>query len=220
MDWLKECDVDLVTGSEKEGVGINIQRIEGIDKINKSYSILTEFFVSLTAKVSNSQTSIYLNEHNIPNTLLEDVVIHFDDRKVVLENNIPIEIMLSRPKSSSIDYIKHRPKNPVVDSLYNINTPMNEPDEWTPRKTFRILADKIERYDNKDFDNILTYLKAPNNQSFIFLNLYDWILSESLKDSLAIRYFSHKCEKVYLWIDENQKVTNIQLEFNKGNLID
>lgn len=218
MDWLTECDVDLSTGSQKEGMDIRIQKIEGTEKINKSYNILTEFFVSLTAKGSNSLTSIFLNEPNIPQVLLEAVVSHFDDRKMVFEDNIITELMLSQPKTSSIDYIMHRPGNPVIKSLYDINTPMKETNEWTPRKAFRVKCDKIERYDNKDFDNILPYLKATDNQPFVFLNIYDWSLSESLNENLAIRYFSHKCSELYLWIDQNQKVTNIQLEFDNDSL--
>ena len=212
MEWLEECTVDLKTSSGDEDQCFKIQQIENIEKINQSFSVLTEFFISIASKVSNTPLiSIFLANAHINTILLEDVVTHFKERKVIMINNIPTELMLRHPKSNSVNYIMNSPKNPVIQSLYDINKPVEDSDEWTPRKTFKVISEKIEQYENQDFDKILPYLKPAKGDSYLFLSLFDWYLSDSLKNSLAIRYFSHKFKEIYLWVDQNEKVTEIQL---------
>ncbi|EFI68756.1 hypothetical protein JIN86_19585 [Lysinibacillus sp. HST-98] len=209
MDWLKECDVDLSTVDN----GLNefrITNIEHLEKIQRKYSILTEFYISLAATSPDSLTSIFIKESSIPDELLGNVVTHFEDVKLVTENNNPVEIMLKNPKRDSITYILNNNKNPIIENLFYLETE-NSLNEWTPRKTYKLEASKIEKYDNHEFDGLLTYLSPPTNQSFFMLPVYGWVLNDSLKDLFAIRYFTHKFKDVYLWVDENKNVTNIQL---------
>jgi hypothetical protein len=209
MDWLKECDVDLFTIDN----GLNefrIKSIENLEKMQKKYSILTEFYITLAAKSSDSLTSIFLQEPSIPDELLENVVTHFNEIRIVTENNNPVEIMLKNPKIDSINYIQNNKKNPIIENLFYSET-KNNLDEWTPRKTYKIEKTKIVKYENLEFDGLLSYLSPPANQSFLMLPVYGWVLNDSLKDLFAIRYFTHKFKEVYLWVDANKNITNIQL---------
>ncbi|MFJ7887303.1 hypothetical protein ACIQYL_04380 [Lysinibacillus xylanilyticus] len=209
MDWINECDVDLSTVDN----GLNefrITNIENLEKIQRKYSILTEFYISLAAKSPDSLTSIFLTESSIPDELLGNVVTHFEDVKMVTENKNPVEIMLKNPKRDSITYIQNNNKNPIIRNLFYLETE-NPLDEWTPRKTYKIEESKIEKYENQEFDDLLTYLSPPTNQLFFMLPVYGWVMNDSLKDFFAIRYFTHKYKDVYLWVDANNNVANIQL---------
>lgn len=49
MNWLQEIEPDLFT-VDRGIVDFQIKRINNIEKIQKKYSILTEFYISLAAK--------------------------------------------------------------------------------------------------------------------------------------------------------------------------
>lgn len=210
MEWLEECHADLNTKSTQEDVDIKIQGIQDIDDVNKSFSVLTEFFISCTAKIQNSMYSIFFNEDTIPEVLLKDVIPHFNSVKLVLYNNVPKELMLSQPKNSSVKYIKNHSKNPIIESIYNINISIDDDYEWSKKKVYKIKTKKIKKYENNDFDKILPYLNPPYDMSHIILSVSDWTLNDELKNSLAIRYFTYKYREVYLWVDKEQRVTEIQ----------
>lgn len=210
MNWLEECSVDLNTASIQDDVDLKIQHIRNIDGVNKNFSVLTEFFVSNTAKVQNSLISIFLDEDKIPEDLLKDVIPHFNNVKMVSQNDVLKEIMLSQPKDYSVNYVKGHSKNPIIQNIYNIDIPINADDKWQQKKVYKIRTEKIEKYENRDFDKILPYLNPPYNMPYVFLSIYDWILNDDLKNSPAIKYFTHKFKEVYLWVDEIQKVTEIQ----------
>ena len=110
-----------------------------------------------------------------------------------------------------INQIKNNPGNQIVKNLFNLNSLADSSDEWLPKKTYKIEPQKIQRYDDKEFDNVLPYLAPPKNQPFLLLSISDWFLDDSLKNALAIRYFVHKFKEVYLWVDTNKRVTHIQL---------
>lgn len=211
MDWIIECDVDLSTANSEEDMGFMIERIRDVEKIKKRFSILTEFYVSFSARFPDSITSIYLKESNISDELLETVVAHFEETKIIKEKDKPVEIMLAQPKIDSINQIKNNPGNQIVKNLFNLNSLADSSDEWLPKKTYKIEPQKIQRYDDKEFDNVLPYLTPPKNQPFLLLSISDWFLDDSLKNALAIRYFVHKFKEVYLWVDTNKRVTHIQL---------
>lgn len=214
MNWIQECNINLSTNDleESEYVDFSIEDIPDIDKINKKYNVLTEFYISLTARFPNSRASIFLNETKIPVEILESVVAHFDNPKVVTNGKNPIKIILKNPKTSSVDHILKKNRNPIIEDLFDFNKNYSFR-EWTPPKTYKIVPDTVEKYENDDFDSILPYLYMCNSQPFFIFSIDDWVLNDSLKNSLAIRYFTHKFKEVYLWVDDDKNVTNIQLAF-------
>lgn len=212
MDWIKECDVDLsMVGSEEETEFV-IERVLDLDKIKKRYSILTEFYISISAKSPDAIISIFLKESRVPTELLETVIAHFKEVKLIKENNNPVEIMLQYANEDSINYIKNQPGNAIVRNLFNPNSEVNTSDEWLPKKTYKIESEKVNKYDDEEFDKVLPYLTPSKNEPYYLLTINeDWVLNDSLKNALAIKFFAHKFKEVYLWVDTNQRVTNIQL---------
>ena len=61
MNWIQECNINLSTNDleESEYVDFSIEDIPDIEKINKKYNVLTEFYISLTARFPNSRASIF-----------------------------------------------------------------------------------------------------------------------------------------------------------------
>lgn len=46
----------------------------------------------------------YLSNNRIDNQVIEEIIMHFDNTKIVLENELPSEIMLSKPNQESLFY--------------------------------------------------------------------------------------------------------------------
>jgi hypothetical protein len=180
-------------------------------KYPKKYSLLTQFFLLLGSQDDKSVTSLFV-DNRIDNQVIEEIIMHFDNTKIVLENELPSEIMLSKPNQESLSLIRLNNLNPIIKNLYG--TINNTQYEWRPQKSYKILSEFIEKYEDMEFDEVLDCLKNTSQGPIISLALSSWTLEDSLKDTFAIRYFTHKCKNVYLWIDDANIVTTIQLELN------
>ncbi|MFD4818609.1 hypothetical protein [Peribacillus butanolivorans] len=85
--------------------------------IQKKYSLLTQFFLLLGSQDDNSVTSLFV-DNRIDNQVIEEIIMHFDNTKIVLENELPSEIMLSKPNQESLSFIRSNKVNPIIKNLY------------------------------------------------------------------------------------------------------
>jgi hypothetical protein len=200
--------VRIELSNEKDRLDFKIRELASPDK---KYSILSQFFLLMGARDMNSVTSLFLLDHKISDQSLQEVIAHFDSRKVIIETGLPVEVMLSKPSSESLSVIRSGNLNSIVKSLFG---PIhNDEDyEWKPQKRYILIPDYIEKYDNEEFDEVLDYLRTISKIAMTYLSLDNWMLEDSVKYSIAIRYFAHKCSRVYLWIDVTGKITMIQLD--------
>ncbi|MFZ3589621.1 hypothetical protein ACOI1C_10125 [Bacillus sp. DJP31] len=128
---------------------------------------------------------------------------------LVLENDSPSEIMLSRPNKESLILILSHGLNPIIVSLFG--TYSNKEYQWKPQESYRVLPEFIEKYEDEEFDKVLSFFKIMSNGPIFSISLSTWRLEDSLKNSLAIRYFTHQCKNVYLWVDYSEKITTLQV---------
>lgn len=213
MKWLSALEENetIPSNISEEISDFKIRALDNEETLVKEFSILTQFFVLLSAQDENSMTSLSLPHRKITKKTLREIVAHFNSRKVVLEHNKPVEIMLTKPNKESIAEIRSCKLNPIVKSLYgSINNDLSY--EWRPQKVYKLHPQFIEKFEDDNFYVVLNFLQETSNNSLITLQLYDWNLEESLIKNLAIRYLAHKCKNVYLWIDEKKRITTIQLE--------
>lgn len=213
MEWLRPLeDIEIIKSNNmEESLDFKIQELILDENFNKVYSVLTQFFLLLSAQDMSSVTSLYFPNNIITEQSLNEVIAHFDSRKVVLEKGLPVEVILSKPSRESLSYISSNDLNPVIKSLFSTGNNKVEY-EWRPQNLYKLLPEFIEKYENKEFDQVLDYLETTSKDSLISLLLFNWTLEDSLKESIAIRYFAHKCTNVYLWVDTSKRVTLIQLE--------
>lgn len=156
-------------------------------------------------------TSLFV-DNRVDNQIIEEIIMHFDYRKIVLTNDFPSEIMLSKPNQESLSEIRSNHINPIIKDLFASNSVI--PYEWRPPRSYKIISEFVGRYEDVEFDKVLDCFKKTAEGPIISFSLSSWTLEESLKDTFAIRYFAHKCKSVYLWIDETHVITTIQLELH------
>ncbi|MFI8495237.1 hypothetical protein ACIGC1_20405 [Peribacillus butanolivorans] len=212
MEWLKPFEANnQFEDNTNSLLDFKIRECIPESNIQKKYSLLTQFFLLLGSQDDKSVTSLFV-DNRIDNQVIEEIIMHFDNTKIVLENELPSEIMLSKPNQESLSLIRSNNLNPIIKNLYG--TINNTQYEWRPQKSYKILSEFIEKYEDMEFDEVLDCLKNTSQGPIISLALSSWTLEDSLKDTFAIRYFTHKCKNVYLWIDDANIVTTIQLELN------
>ncbi|WP_413022749.1 hypothetical protein [Peribacillus frigoritolerans] len=158
----------------------------------------------------NSVTSLFVDR--IDNQVIEEIIMHFDNTKILLENEVPSEIMLNNPNQESLSLIRSSHINPIIKNLYG--TISKSQYEWKPQKSCKIIPEFIEKYEDMEFDKVLAYLKNTSKGPIISLSLYNWTLKDYLKGTFAIRYFTHKCKNAYIWVDDSNIITTIQLELH------
>ena len=156
----------------------------------------------------NSVTSLFVDR--IDNQVIDEIIMHFDNTKILLENEVPSEIMLNKPNQESLSLIRSSHINPIIKNLYG--TISKSQYEWKPQKSYKIIPEFIEKYEDMEFDKVLAYLKNTSKGPIISLSLYNWSLKDCLKDTFAIRYFTYKCKDAYIWVDDSNFVSTIQLE--------
>ncbi|MBO0601583.1 hypothetical protein I2483_07905 [Sporosarcina sp. E16_3] len=192
--------------NKKDDLDFTIRELAPSDK---KYSILSQFFLALGARDMNGVTSLFLLDHEMTEQSLREVIAHFDNRKVIMQAGLPVEVMLSQPSSESLAVIRSQSLNPIIKSLFEAN--YNDC-EWRPQERYTVIPDYIEKYESEEFDEVLAYLRSVSKIAKTTLRLDNWMLEDSLKDSFAIRYFAHKCSYVYLWIDITGRITMIELD--------
>lgn len=210
MEWLKPFEVNNQFLDNTDSFSdFKIREYIPNSNVQKKYSLLTQFFLLLGCQDENSVTSLFVDTR-IDYQVIEEIIMHFDNTKIVLENELPSEIMLSKPSQESLSLIRSNHLNPIIKNLYG--TMSKSQYEWKPQKSYKIIPEFIEKYEDMEFDKVLDFLKNTSKGPIISLSLYNWTLKDYLKDTFAIRYFTHKCKNAYLWVDDSNIVTTIQLD--------
>ncbi|MFE4354514.1 hypothetical protein [Peribacillus butanolivorans] len=211
MEWLKPYeDDDQFEDNLDSSVNFKIKKFIPESNVSKKYSILTEFFLLLGAQHSDGVTSLYVH-NKIDTQLIEEIMMHFDDTKVVLENELPTEIMLSKPNQESLTLIRSKNISPITKDLFGTS---NKEFDWRPVKLYKVLSEFIDKYDDAEFDKVLDCLKNTSPAPTTSLSLSSWTLKDSLKENLAIRYLAHKCKNLCLYIDDENNISTIKLDFH------
>ncbi|WP_350299919.1 hypothetical protein [Peribacillus frigoritolerans] len=212
MEWLKPFEANNQFLDNTESFSdFKIREFIPNSNVQKKYSLLTQFFLLLGCQDENSVTSLFVDTR-IDHQVIEEIIMHFDNTKIVLENELPSEIMLNKPNQESLSLIRSSHINPIIKNLYG--TISKSQYEWKQQKSYKIIPEFIEKYEDMEFDKVLDCLKNTSKGPIISLSLYNWTLKDYLKDTIAIRYFTHKCKNAYLWVDDSNIVTTIQLELH------
>ncbi|MGE7876717.1 hypothetical protein [Peribacillus muralis] len=211
MKWLKQYEEndqfeDTLGGS----LNFRIKKFIPESNVTKKYSILTEFFLLLGAQHDDGVTSLYVH-NNMDKPLIEEIMMHFDDTKVVFENELPTEIMLRKPNQESLSLIRSTNINPITKDLFGKS---NKEYVWRPVKLYKVLPEFMEKYEDAEFDKVLDCLKNTSPSPTTTLSLSSWTLKDSLKENFAIRYLAHKCKNLCLYIDDENNISTIKLEFH------
>ncbi|PGS48774.1 hypothetical protein [Bacillus sp. AFS041924] len=211
MEWLELCENLELDGDYNEvSMDFRIRKFISSKNHEPHFSLITEFYLMLGRQFENGEISVFVNK-KLDKKLISEVILHFNNCRVVYENDLPTEVRLSNPKKVSLNEIHKRGINPIISDLYGKISEIES--EWSPSLCYKLVPEKIVKYEDQDFDLVFEYLirtkKDKNLLSFSWVSL---VLDESLKDSVAIRYFTHKCKNVYLWVNREKKITTIQLE--------
>ncbi|MGW6302065.1 hypothetical protein [Peribacillus butanolivorans] len=147
MEWLKPFEANnQFEDNTNSLLDFKIREFIPESNVQKKYSLLTQFFLLLGSQDDNSVTSLFV-DNRIDNQVIEEIIMHFDNTKIVLENKLPSEIMLSKPNQESLSLIRSNKVNPIIKNLYG--TINNTQYEWRPQKSHKILSGiyrEIRRY--------------------------------------------------------------------------
>lgn len=211
MEWLELYENLEVVGDYDE-VSMDFRIREFISSKNHEphFSLITEFYLMLGNQFENGEISVFVNK-KLDNKLISEVILHFNNSRVVYENDLPTEVRLSNPKKASLNEIHKQGINPIISDLYGKVSEIES--EWSPSLGYKVITEKLVKYEDQDFDRVYEYLiRTTKDKHFLSFSWVSLVLDEALKDSVAIRYFAHKCKNMYLWVNREKKIITIQLE--------
>lgn len=214
MEWLKKINNNInedIQSEHFENFSIKELPIEN-DADLRVYSIISQFLLFQSSQFHPSVTYFHLPTKEIDDALLREAILHFDQRKVLMVEGKPINVMVSDPNPESLEYLRSNDMNPIVKSLFKKDDRMIEQGSSEPQNPYKVDPCHIDIYDNNEFDEVLDFLERTVDGEPICINVYNWVLNDSLKDNLAIRYLAHKYREMYLWINNSNEVTVIQLK--------
>ncbi|MBX9956180.1 hypothetical protein H7T43_14870 [Peribacillus simplex] len=97
MEWLKPLEANNQFLENTDSFSdFKIREYIPNSNVPKKYSLLTQFFLLLGYQDENSVTSLFVDTR-IDYQVIEEIIMHFDNTKIVLEDELPSEIMLSKP---------------------------------------------------------------------------------------------------------------------------
>ncbi len=223
MDWLEEVSLDdlLNFGADDE---LNTDFSYKNHSLNNSRELkltpTAQFFLSLSSDNNQkAQTSIpiaSLSETKL-NSLIGELAPCYKDCIIQYVSNKPESLILKNPKKEALILLQKIKKNPIVKDLFRLDECINlKLDRQTENSVYRIMNDSIPGYLDEEFDIVYNLLKICfSKDGTILITPRDWVLMDELKESLALRYFVHKCKNVYLWVDKSSNyVEHIQLVFS------
>ena len=192
-------------------INFTVHDLRLAENIPKHYSILTQFMIGMALKDRDGIISLYVGEKGISNKIVEEVVVHFDQRQGIHENGKLTEVLLSKPNRDSELSVRLRKIHPIIDDLFIFSDKKVE-QQWRPIQRYKVLPAYISRIDDEEFDEVLQFLKQIAKDHTIVLNIKSWKVNEYLKKKMALQYLVHHCENVYLWIDHVGETVLLELE--------
>ena len=154
MEWLKPCEANNQFENNTDSFSdFKIREFTPNSNSEKKYSLLTQFFLLLGCQDEKSVTSLFVDR--IDNQVIEEIIMHFDNTKILLENEVPSEIMLNKPNQESLSLIRSSHINPIIKNLYG--TISKSQYEWKPQKSYKIIPEFIEKYEDMEFDKVLDF---------------------------------------------------------------
>ncbi len=121
------------------------------------------------------------------------------------------EIVLSKPNRDSELSIRLRKIHPIIDDLFHFSDKKFE-QKWRPVQRYKVLPEYISRYNDEEFDEVLHFLQQTSKENTTLLNIKSWKVNEYLKKNVALQYFVHHCQNVYLWIDDIGETSLLELQ--------
>jgi hypothetical protein len=222
MNWLGEVssnnifeDFNVVNGQ------LSINKIE-IKSITKN-TIVSDFFVLMYFRVGEANNVIRLPTPNnkIYNQILMEIAPYFNEIQIEKINTNPDTIQLRYLKEQSHIMLNKNTFHPMLQELFHhkeSDEQAGEKIEFTPiqnKSVYRVNSNFIEELKDNEFTELFQFLEEAYTlqKDFIFSPSTHY-LSESIKELKFIRFASHYCRDLYLWVDnDSKKIFDIHLKF-------
>lgn len=176
--------------------------------LKRKYTILTQF-LCMAAFDEEQSTTLYISLEAQPEKeLVEEVLLHFKDVKILSHEEKPFELMLQNVRASSISIVLKKGLHPIVEDLFG-RTPRMIDEDWFPnRGIFTVQKNCLERYVDPEFKKVLKILSKYKLTSFST----NFLLNEKYKNSHALRFLSYETTDLILKVNENNHITQITFE--------
>ncbi|WP_404450239.1 hypothetical protein LG307_10635 [Sutcliffiella horikoshii] len=210
MKWLTPLTAEeIISDTEQNAMGIRFSNFENTHNLKKNFSVLTQFYLKLGSYDKTSQTSIYIKNVGLRNEIIQEILLHFESCRIVLEGEVPVEVIISDPKMDSLSELNEISINPVIQSLF-FNEIYKEAD-FIPSNPYFVRKEYIDEYKDSEFDYVYNFLKKTTINGQVFINLPNTIkLNDSSTNQIFIRYLTFKDEQLYLWVDGYNNVSMVQ----------
>ncbi|MFI8711002.1 hypothetical protein [Brevibacillus brevis] len=217
MNWIKKNESTNIFTS-KEETKIQNRKIRKIAPFESPIPIttLSQFFLSLSA-VNGPDNVLHiptLSDESLFQKALTEIGGHFVDIKAAFVDDKPQQLILKEIQKKVVEELQNldfeRKLNPIVANLFNTQLKMQY--SHREKKTiFRVIPSEVIVADVPDFDETMEFLCKSYDD--LLITPTNWYLTNELKDSIAIRYFAHRCKNLYLWVDDlNSEIIYIHLE--------
>lgn len=222
MDWLEEVSLDDLLNSDTKGELNSDFTYKNLSTNSKTLTLspTAQFFLSLSSN-NNQKDRTQIPITSLSDTKLNSVIGElsacYEECIIQFVSNKPENLILKHPKKEALSLLKKVEKNPIIKDLFRLDKNINLMlGRNTEKSVYRVINESISGYPNEDFDNVYHLIQACySGEGAILIPPIDWILIDKLKESVALRYFVHKCNNVYIWVDKsNNRVQYIQLVFS------
>jgi len=224
MNWLTPVETSGLF-TTKDGHDFNFPRIKklNLDEVMQQgvFDTTTEFFLSLTASISEpNQLNIPIPNNDTLNMLVERLGKHYTSVKVALLNSNPVTLTLVELIRNSEELLKEMVASneihPIVKDLYHTSNKAVTPHEVTNKLVYKIEATKIEHCNDESFEPTWILLEVSYQcEGDLLLVPRKWYLTDDLRHSIALRYFSGKVKTAYLWVNsDTQEVLYLHIKFD------
>lgn len=205
-DWLMKQKVEHP--DQFEIVEFLARRWKSPLALKRKYTLLTQF-LCLAAFDQEQSTVLYLSLKDKPEKeLIEQVLLHFKDVKILYHGEEPFEIMLQNVRLSSVKRILGSSLHPIIEQIFG-KTSRQIDNEWYPiRGEFKVKKEALELYEDRAFDEVISKLRDYKLTSFVT----NVLLNERYKGSNALRYLAYATEHLTLTVNENNHIKLITFE--------
>lgn len=176
--------------------------------LSRKYSLFTQF-ICMAAYDQQHSTVLYLSLKTKPTKkLIEEVLLHFKDVKILSYGYQPFQLMLQNVRASSIQRILRKPLHPIITDLFG-DSPRRIDAEWFPdRGVFSVESAQLIPYYSKEFDGVMKQLVKYEITSF----LTNFLLNDHYRNSCALRYLAYAVKDLKVNMNENNHITYISFE--------
>lgn len=217
MSWVKLVNDNIFSRVNKPPQEFENLKFKHLDLSQQSFifTVLSQYFLSMSVFCHDLVYTIIpvFTSNTLFSQAKNEIAIHFEDVKLRYNSSVNVSLNLKQVKSTSADYLRRmyaeEKMNLIVRDLFARDKIIEESSlNFGNNIYYQIDPSSVDELKCDDFDYVYSFLEKSYMQDdgTVTITPFNWIFSDDLIHSPAIKYFAHHFKEMFLIVDPSSNI--------------